>query len=154
MNLEFLTRSLYKQSMPLKKINPHHFSSIRKVLEMNTSVAIRRRFLAMTSNYITCMPFSAGAETQHTLCYQSPAEEICHGAFSINLFHILSVDSINSVQFSWSLSNSATSGETQEWTMSGRAMCLTGDLYLTPHFYQALFPSLYFLTLYIDRDVL
>lgn len=46
------------------------------------------------------------------------------------------------------LSNPATSGETWEWTMSGRAICLI------PCFYQALSPSLYFLTLYRDvQDV-
>lgn len=94
----------------------------------------------MTSNYITCMPFSAGAENQQTLCYQPPAEEICHGAISINLFHILSVGlkSTNSVQLPWNLSNQDTSGEAQGWRMPGRAICLTGGLCLTPPFLSSL----------------
>lgn len=53
--------------MAWKKNKPHHFSSVSKVLEVSTSVTIRR-FLAMTSNYITCVSFSAGAETLQTLC--------------------------------------------------------------------------------------
>lgn len=63
----------------------------------NTSVASRRSFLALTSNWITCTSSSAGVKT---LRYQLPAEKICHGATSINLCHILSVGlkSINSMQ--------------------------------------------------------
>ena len=135
MNLEFFIRSLYKHLMLLKKI-PHHFFSISKVLEMSsTSVAIRRSFLALTSNWSTCMSSSAGVETQQTLRYQLPAEEICHGATSKNLRRILGVglNSINSVQLSWSLSNPATSGEAQGQRVPGRGCHLLHRRRFVPH---------------------
>lgn len=86
--LNFFIRNLYKHLMLFKKKNLHHFFFfISKVLEMrNTSVAIRRSFWALTSNWITCTSSSAGVKP---LRYQLPAEEICHGATSINLCHIL-----------------------------------------------------------------
>lgn len=106
-----------------------------------TSVVIRKSFLALTSNWITFLSSSAGGETQQSLCSQLPAEEICHIAASINLCHILSVglNSLGSVQLSWSLSNPATSGEAKGHRVSGRAICYTeGGLCPTPPFLSSL----------------
>lgn len=98
-------------------------------------------FLALTSNCIPCTSFSTGAETQGTLHYQLPSEEICHGATSINLCHTPSVglNSISLMQLSWILSNLATSGEAWGQKVPGRAICCTeGGLCLTPPFLSSL----------------
>lgn len=63
---EFFSQEFKQAFDDIEKNKPLLFSSISKVLEVSTSVAIRRSFLAMTRNYITCI--SAGAETQQILC--------------------------------------------------------------------------------------
>lgn len=71
---------------------------LSNVLEMHsTSLAVERSILALA-----CTSSSAGEETQQTLRYRLPAEEIRHGATRMNLCHILSVflNSVNSVQLS------------------------------------------------------
>lgn len=68
MNLELLNQEFIQALNGIEKNKPHHFTAVSKVLDVSTSVAVRRSSLAMTSNYITCMSFSAGAETQQTLC--------------------------------------------------------------------------------------
>lgn len=66
MGLEFFNQVFIQALNAIEKNKLHHFSSTSKVLEVSTPVAIRRSFLAITSNYITCM--SAGAVTQQILC--------------------------------------------------------------------------------------
>lgn len=146
--LNFFIRSLYKHLMLLKKKTSTTFFFISKVLEMrNTSVAIRRSFWALTSNWITCTSSSV-----KTLRYQLPAEEICHGATSINLCcHILSVG-LNSIN-SWAIQllqvKHKGRGCQAEAFAAQKQVCASH-----PHFYWALSTGLYFLTLYRDRAVL